>query len=254
MRVLTSISAAMLLLYGSVVVAQDIDLFSVEKLDLVANPPVKVKVDAPDDTLAIWGIVQGFDVPTIERSDLLRKSEKFVKDFPQSKHVDRAKELVRILTRMSAEQMPPQSKPIERLIFLLRDQHGAQIMQPGSCDILFADRLNMAIHEAAPELAGKYDPSPAQKLINTGFDAIPLLIDHVDDDTLTRSVGYHRSFYFSHHVLRVSDCVKTILHEIAPTGRVFEIGDDPAMTKRAMKDHYSRVVEQIKAKNSRTKR
>lgn len=253
MRFLT-LSFALALLYDPVVLAQDIDLSSVEILDLVANPPVIVKVDAPEDTLAIWAIIRGFDDPKIERSELLRKSQKFVKDFPKSEHVARAKEIASTLTRMSSEELPPKSEPIKRLIFLLRDQDGVQVSQPGSCDILFADRVHHAIRESTPEFANEYTPSPAQELINIGFDAIPLLIDHIDDDTFTRSVGFHRDFYFSHRVLRVSDCVKTILHEIAPTGRIFEIGDDSAATKRAMKSHYESVVEQIKAKDSRTKR
>lgn len=244
----------MLLLCDPVAFAQDIDLSSVETLDLIANPPVAVTVDAPADTLAIWAIVRGFDDPTTERSELLRKSQEFVADFPQSKHVARAKEFVSILTRMSTEELPPKSKPIERLIFQLRDQDGAQLGQPGSCDILFADRLNDAIRESAPELANKNEASPARKLIDIGYDAVPLLIDHVDDDTLTRSVRYWRSFRFSHCVLRVSDCVKTILREIAPTGRTFEIGDDPATTKRAMQAHYARIVEQLESKDNRTKR
>ncbi|TWU01015.1 hypothetical protein [Stieleria varia] len=246
--------AVVLLLWNSALFAQSIDLSSVETLDLVANPPVVIKVDAPDDTLAIWAIIRGFDDPEVKRNELLRKSGKFVKDFPKSQHLPRAKEIVSTLRRMASEELPPESKPIERLIFLLRDQDGVQVSQPGSCDILFADRLHHAIRTSAPELVGEYNPSPAQRLIDIGPAAIPMLIEHVDDDTFTRSVGFHRDFYFSHHVLRVSDCVKTILQEIAPTGRIFEVGDDPAATKQAMKSHYRSIVEQIKANDSRTKR
>ena len=48
-----------------------------------------------------------------------------------------------------------------------------------------------------------------------GYDAVPQLIHHLEDERFTRSVGFHRNFYFSHHVLRVSDCALAILEEIA---------------------------------------
>lgn len=78
--------------------------------------------------------------------------------------------------------------------------------QPGSCDVLADRRKN----------------NPLKQLIERGYPVIPKLIpvraipisldgvnvelQHIEDSTLTRSVGYHRNFYFSHHVLRVGDC------------------------------------------------
>ena len=74
-------------------------------------------------------------------------------------------------------------------------------MQPGSCDIF-------------DTLAGKKG-TPAHKLVDLGYEAVPQLIEHLDDERYTRSVGYHRNFYFSHHVLRVSECAMTIISRIA---------------------------------------
>ena len=52
-----------------------------------------------------------------------------------------------------------------------------------------------------------------------GFDAVPILIDALGDRRFTRSVGYHRDFYFSHYVLSVGDCTRAVLEQIA--GREF---------------------------------
>jgi hypothetical protein len=41
-----------------------------------------------------------------------------------------------------------------------------------------------------------------------------VLLKHIEDMTLTRSVGFHRSFYFSHIVLRVGDCCVKAITEI----------------------------------------
>src|SRR4029077_20857770 len=91
---------------------------------------------------------------------------------------------------------------VAELIFQLRDQNGHPFMQPGSCDIF--DRFG-----------GSKKDTAAHKLVKIGYDAVPQLIEHLDDQRFTRSVGFHRNFYFSHHVLRVSDCALEILEEIA---------------------------------------
>jgi hypothetical protein len=208
-------------------------------------------VRTPDDTIAIWKIYRGFGDPDIKREDLLRQSEAFLRDFPDSRHASRAKESVVILKRMAAETMPPPSKPIERLIFQLRDQNGMQVTQPGTCDIFFWDRMRDMDQKATPDESPRFDRSPARKLVDIGYEAVPALIDHIDDDTFTRSVEFHRSFYFSHRVLRVRDCVMPILDEIVPTGQRYSIGDDVEKTKAVMKRDYRQLIEQARSKDSR---
>jgi hypothetical protein len=56
-------------------------------------------------------------------------------------------------------------------------------------------------------------------LVKIGYPAIPQLITALDDRRFTRSVGYHRDFYFSHYVLRVGDAALAIIERIA--GRSF---------------------------------
>ncbi|MFT3883683.1 MAG: hypothetical protein QM703_29045 [Gemmatales bacterium] len=91
------------------------------------------------------------------------------------------------------------------LVFRLRDQHGEQWSQPGSCDIFSQDRMG---EKNAPK-------SPALQLVELGYDAVPLLIEAIEDQRLSRSVGFWRDFTFSHHVLSVGDCAITILGRIA---------------------------------------
>ena len=61
--------------------------------------------------------------------------------------------------------------------------------------------------------------TPAHQLVNIGYPAVPQLIAALDNPAFTRSVGYHRNFYFSHTVLTVGDCAAFILNRIA--GKAF---------------------------------
>jgi hypothetical protein len=94
---------------------------------------------------------------------------------------------------------------VAELIFRLREQNGQQWSQPGSCDIFIHDRFGDR----------KGQKSPAQQLVEIGYDAVPQLIAVIEDDRFTRSVGFHRNFHFSHFVLRVGDCALAILERIA---------------------------------------
>src|SRR5262249_32673969 len=91
------------------------------------------------------------------------------------------------------------------LIFHLREQNGRQWSQPGSCDIFL-------VVGAGGQMVGD---SPAHQLVDIGYNAVPQLIEALEDKRLTRSVGFHRDFYFSHHVLRVGDCSLAVLERIA---------------------------------------
>ena len=91
-------------------------------------------------------------------------------------------------------------------------------MQPGSCSIFHFRETN---------------DTPADRLVEIGFEAVPYLIEAMLDDRLTYGVGYHRDFYFSHEVLRVGEAAQQVFEEISgihlasePVVRVF--GADPA--------------------------
>ena len=71
---------------------------------------------------------------------------------------------------------------VAELIYQLRNQNGQQWSQPGACDIFLDERG---------------EESPAGRLVAIGFPAVPQLIEVIEDKRFTRSVGYHRNFYFS---------------------------------------------------------
>ncbi len=160
----------------------------------------------------MWQAILDFGNPKISRAQFLERFEHIARNFPDSEHHKRARETADLLKTMIREdagyaKKRQAGKPFEKLskkeqiaelIFRLRDQNGRQWGQPGSCDI-FNDKEN----------------SPAHQLRKMGLDAVPQLIEALDDERFTRSVGYHRDFYFSHHVLRVADCAERILSDIA---------------------------------------
>lgn len=159
----------------------------------------------------MWRAVVNFGNKDVKRPELLKQFEFVVKHFPDSEHHDRATKTIEMLRQMIAEdeEHAKTAKAVDKLkgdelvaelIFRLRDQNGQQWSQPGSCNIFLDERG---------------EESPADRLVALGFDAVPLLIKAIDDTRFTRSVGYHRNFCFSHHVLRVGDCAQTILSKIA---------------------------------------
>jgi hypothetical protein len=180
------------------------------------KPPTQPLKQLVADDLAhteMWRGILAFEDPAIPRTELLKRFERIVKNYPDSKHQERAKDTVALLQKMvkeDTEHAKNDRKPFEQLskkdqiaelIFQLRDQNGHQFSQPGECDIF--DRFG-----------GKED-TPAHRLVKMGYDAVPQLIEAIEDQRFTRSVGYHRNFYFSHYVLRVGDCAVAILERIA---------------------------------------
>lgn len=153
--------------------------------------------------------------------------ESLISRFPQSPHVPRAKSTAKILAQMIAEDqshdLPADfgklsvEQKVSDLIFRLRDQNGVQFCQPGSCDIFFSGTLTRVLDD---DPKSQRELSPAGQLVEIGHDAVPQLIDTWGDERFSRSVGYHRDFYFSHHVLTVGQCAERTLWKIA--GRHFK--------------------------------
>ena len=149
----------------------------------------------------MWQAVLAFGELDVGRKGLLARFERIAKLFPESEHVKRARETAEMLRQMVREddEHAKQAKPLAKmsvqgraadLVFQLRDQNGQQWSQPGRCDVFLDPRE---------------ETSPAHQLVKLGFDAVPALIDALGDRRFTRSVGYHRNFYFSHYVLSVGD-------------------------------------------------
>ncbi|MEE9403197.1 MAG: hypothetical protein V3V47_08370 [Desulfobacteria bacterium] len=159
-----------------------------------------------------WRAVVAFDDLSVSRPELLKKFETIVKHCPKSRTRRFAKGIVKILQQMIREDAAHSKKPhvpieqmssedrIADLIFHLRDQNGKQYGHPGVLYVLDDPRA---------------DQSPADQLFEMGYDAVPQLIEALEDYRLTRSVSCHRPYYFSHHVYRVNDCALEIIELIA---------------------------------------
>jgi hypothetical protein len=176
----------------------------------------------------IWRAVVEFGNPSVSRKQLLAQFERVLKCYPADAKAKpasyerrteigddyraEAEEYATLLKKMIAEDEAHDKKRalaekemttkerVAELIFQLRDQNGQQWSQPGACNIFNDPRE---------------EKSPAHQLAALGFDAVPQLIEALEYKRLTRSVGFHRDFYYSHHVLRVGDCAEDIIERIA---------------------------------------
>jgi hypothetical protein len=195
----------------------------------------------------MWRGILDFEDVSISRLQLLDEFEKILKDYPHSEHRDRAQKTAEVLKRMIAEDQVhktvgsndlvrlPVDDQVKELIFQLRDQNGHQFSQPGWCDI-FEDWRGTT-------------NTPAHRLVALGYAAVPQLIAALDSDTLSRSVGYHRNFYFSHTVLTVGDCASQILQRI--TGRSLLVGRVPKEGREANADRRGSCSRERRTSTSR---
>jgi hypothetical protein len=106
------------------------------------------------------------------------------------------------------QKLPLEGK-IDELIYALRDQNAIQGRQPGRCDIFWS--RNGTTNTAAHYLAA------------IGRPAVPKLIEALEDRRLTRSIGFHRSFYYSHSAMTVGECARQILERTS--GENFHVND-----------------------------
>ena len=169
-----------------------------------------------------WRTILKFDDPEIPLQEIAGDLGRLQKHFPKSTHIARAASMHSLVLQMIREAKKHQpisdwkklsvKEQVAEWIFLLREQDGQQFMQPGACDIFYYDRE--FFHSDVPADKRK-PPSPAQRLVDIGLPAVPHLIKILDDQRFTRSVGYHRDFYFSHHVLRIGDCAERIIERIS---------------------------------------
>ncbi len=165
-----------------------------------------------------WRAVEMFAVADTPRSEILAAFEHIARYYGKCEHLERVRDSIKVLREMleedeahaksikAYEDMSVDEQVVE-LIFQLRDQNAHQWSQPGRVNVYDDPRG---------------DASPAHLLVEHGYDAVPRLIEALDDMTFTRSVGYVRNYCFSHHVLRVGDCAREILQSIS--GRCFCAG------------------------------
>lgn len=165
----------------------------------------------------MWRAIRGLGDPSVSRTEILRQLETILRNYPNSRHCERARKTAQVLRRMIAEDQAHAAlspadlararveEQVSELIYQLRDQNGHQIMTPGRCDIFFSwsSATNTAAHQ----------------LVRLGYPAVPQLIAVLDSDTLTRSLGAIRFTQDPDFVLTVGDCAEAILQRI--TGKSF---------------------------------
>lgn len=200
-----------------------------------------------EPTIAFWWIIKCFGDPNTTRGQLRDYLTRYTQLFPNSEHVEHAKSHLKVVERMLGEKRPPDEKKIEQLIYDLRDLNKHQYMQPNS-GLRIISRGSLRIMDEPRNSTMQLDP--AVELYKMGYEVIPSLIDHIDDNTLTRSVDFWRDFTFSHRVLTVGECCRQIIDIILPTSEKFDFSSDPKKAKEAMKNWYEHQVTQRKAEPS----
>jgi hypothetical protein len=168
----------------------------------------------------MWRAIRELGDPSVSRTEVMRQLETILKNYPHSRHCERARQTAQVLRRMIAEDQAHMAlsasnfarlqieEQARELIYQLRDQNGHQVMTPGRCDIFlsWSSPTNTAAHQ----------------LVRLGYPAVPQLIAVLDSETLTRSLGPIRFTDDPDFVLTVGDCAEAILQRI--TGKSFFVG------------------------------
>lgn len=101
----------------------------------------------------------------------------------------------------------PASERAAYWVHLLREIDSRQWSDPGSVSVLGWGGWS--------DEAKKEKPWPPAKLVELRFDAIPALIEHMDDTSPTRAMGWWRSFAAdSYYLLTVADASEEIFQSI----------------------------------------
>lgn len=146
------------------------------------------------------------------RAGLATRFRRIAAEFPGGRYEQQASDYATKLQQMAAEDAAPR-KPLARLppaervqelVFRLRECNAVQHTQPGECWI--PSSFQPVENEQA---------NAADLLIAEGFDAVPALIEALEDTRLTRSYGFYRNFAPWRYVLEVRDAAIQTLVVIA---------------------------------------
>lgn len=214
------------------------------------KPFRKFLENALSETL-VWQATLQFKDFATSRAQLLETFRDLQTRFSNSRHQQLIRETIKMLDLMVREDAEhpkrdldglPEPQKIKELIFQLRDQSGAQTIQPGYCNIFAED---------TPESM----KSPAAQLVRLGYKAVPQLIEALDDPRFSRSIHFWRGYVFSHYVLRIGDCAQQILERIASrqfykpetTGGDMTSDNKVASTKEAVRKWWSEIQKEGKS-------
>jgi hypothetical protein len=93
----------------------------------------------------------------------------------------------------------------------LRDLNVTQSSSPGMCMVLTDSPFSLS-----QDLAKEGTPNPAVELKKLGYEVLPQIIAHLEDDRPTRCVGFWRHYApDSYYTLTYGDCCQQIFEAIA---------------------------------------
>jgi len=189
----------------------------------------KSYVKAVMDDLAWRHFLRGVNLLMFaDRKDVLPHLKLVLELSPRGEHAEDAKELLRRLEQMIAEQEDassstpidvlelPEPARAQYLVSQLKDLRCAQWGQPGD------------IEPYGASLSGHPEPDkslPTTQLLEMGMGAASTLIAALEDDTPTRTVYHWRDFHNQRVVWRVSDFAYTILCDMTKK----ELGRKPVV-------------------------
>jgi hypothetical protein len=193
-----------------------------------------------DDDIALrcfWRSVQDFGDLSIPRSQLVKQFERIVKYHADSVYQKEARAVATLLSQMIEEDAAHVSaKPFEQLskkeqiaelIHQLRDQTEFLHRRPENAAELSESLRSLDARKEPRQAEGE---TAADKLMALGYDAVPQLLEHLEDLRFTRAWQRRDDQKPSHHIQRVSDCVLEILRTIA--GQGFWEKDEGKFVKR----------------------
>lgn len=191
-------------------------------------------------------IVRDHGDPEFTRPRLLLRYDEWLRLFPGSSLRSEVEADRKILKEMIAEDAAHAAVPDDRLaslpvdqrvrelLFRLRDKVGQQSSDPGMPSI-YGDFFFGGDNPREKTTAGRIEA--------IGIDAVPVLIEALEDARFTRTLGCHRTWSFrSYYVVRIGDAAREILENI--TGQHFwnRINTNGAMIKdgqaKEVKERY----------------
>jgi hypothetical protein len=155
------------------------------------------------------------------RPRLLERWRLIANRLPEDEYPGEAKEMCRLYQKLIDEdgawvELKKEDiahlsiqKKAEYWMYKLRELAASQSSDPGTCNVLQGPFGGQKGEET----------DPAHQLVRLGRSALPLIIEHLDDPSPTRSMGWHRIFIpATYYLLRYGDCCQQIFEAITGFG------------------------------------
>jgi hypothetical protein len=181
------------------------------------------------------------------RRDVLASWEESLKLYPHSRYREQLLDYTATLREQTGQEKEllatavddPEELPIEERIayYIARfpDVQGRQLTQPGHC---------LAVGHGPPRKeSGTW---LSDSVVEIGGRAVPVLIEHLIDRRLTRSVGFRRNFEPSRTVLRVQDVALQCIERILDV-HIYSPSDSSSYLSTESPETRNQVIADIRA-------